>query len=86
MTETEAIKALDRIKEAFVPLFDKPDKFLEDIDKVAKDLKELMIYKLAYEWKFNGVEGTYEELLDKARNTVEGWYKIDEQGYGEVCN
>ena len=88
MMQTEATKALTNL--FYYACNYKVDKnhrmgnAKEYKDIVSKDLKELAVYKLAYEWKCNGVEGTYEELLDKARNTVEGWYRIDEQGYGEV--
>lgn len=43
-------------------------KWLDD-DLDSKQL-ELKAYKRAYEWKCNGVEGTYEELLDKAKKTI----------------
>lgn len=44
----------------------------------------LKIFKLAYEWKCNGLEGSYEEVLAQAQKTVEGWADIEKKGYGEV--
>ena len=45
---------------------------------------ELEVFKLAYEWKCNGVEGTYEEVLEQAKRSVEGWKEIEKNGYGTI--
>ena len=66
----------------------KVEKLSQQIEKSLKKQVEneieLQVFKLAYEWKCNGVDGTYEELLDQARKTVEGWKEIERKGYGTI--
>ncbi len=79
MDATEALKA---IYNKYVT----DDEFLEDdrlfstvekaLEKQAKDEFDLRVFKLAYEWKCNGVKGSYEEVLEQAKNTVKGWLEI----------
>lgn len=54
------------------------------LKKQADDELELEVFKLAYEWKCNGVEGTYEEVLELAKRSVEGWKEIERNGYGTI--
>lgn len=61
------------------------DEFLQNsLKEKEKNEFELEVFKLAYEWKCNGVEGTYEEVLDQARKTVKGWKEIERIGYGTI--
>ena len=40
---------------------------------------------LAYEWACNRIEGNpYEELLEQAKKTIQGWEEINKKGYGEL--
>ena len=62
------------------------DTYITCLEYDKKVLEEsLRIYKLAYEWKCNGMEGSYKELLDQAQKTVRGWDNINKKGYGEVA-
>ena len=55
-------------------------------DGINKYEDELRAFKLAYEWKCNGVEGTYEEVLERAKESIAGWKEIEAKGYGEVID
>ena len=90
--ELESLREIkEEAKERFLPWFQ--DWLNKRLDLIETSLKgkevndfELEVFKLAYEWKCNGVEGTYEEVLNQARKTVEGWKEIEKKGYGEVID
>ena len=45
------------------------------------DISELDIYKLAYEWACNRIEGNpYNELLDEAKKTILAWRRMGIKG------
>lgn len=80
--EYEAVEVYDGTVEDNYP---EEIRFLETaLEEKEKNDFELEVFKLAYEWKCNGVNGTYEEVLDKARKTVEGWKEIERRGYGTI--
>ena len=90
---TKQLSPLEALKEIHEVLsfYDSPNLLLTCFELIEKALKkqvkdelELEVYKLAYEWKCNGVEGTYEEVLEQARKTVKGWKEIERKGYGTI--